>query len=729
MWELIKELRRRSVFRSAGIYVGTAWILIEGASVVLPTFNAPDGAMRWLVIVAFTGFPIAMVLAWVFELTERGILRTNEADEIVAPRTGVRKADFIAIGALSLALIFSIYLNMQSQPAATTMHEPVSILVANFENSTGNPLLDGVLEQIVSIGIEIAPFVASYDRASALLELQALSPGDDLSNARVSMIAEHLGIERVVSGKIEPQGSGYRIELGVADISNASNRIDVSGVAKAGTDVFETVDELVSDVREALGADSIQSTGGPATESFSAVSLQAAKFFAVANSYAATGDYENALQSYRLATDADPGFGRAYAAAALCAFKLGNNEQAEQLWESVQPLMSTMTERERFRLLGQYHLTAGGDFERALENFTSLVEKYPADAAGHNSLATASFLARDYDRAANEAQSALTTFPNNARYRSDLASYAMYAGRFDIAEHEARKVIEMSPGYGDAYLPLAMAAMARDDLDAARVAYQQMTRVAKGERYKSFAVLGLSDIEIYAGNFDAAHALLRAGIDADLRSGNRGAAATKHLALALSLLAEGQTNDAEKAADQAMRLDDDESRNDSRKVAAGVIFLQTGADDKAEVIAVELQQQGTAHSRAYGLMLQSMVRRNSGEYAKSRNLMRDALSVADLWLIRFQLGRTYLESEQFVEALDEFTIVEQRLGEATAVFLDDTPTYRYFATHPYWTGRAQEGLNMRSAATENYRAFLKRWSGNGPLMDDARKRLSDARSR
>jgi len=729
MWDLIKELRRRSIFRSAGIYVGTAWILIEGASVVLPTFNAPDAAMRWLVIAAFTGFPIAMVLAWIFELTERGILRTDAADNIVTPQAGVRTTDFVAIGALSLALIFSIYLNMQSQPAAPTAQEPVSILVANFDNNTGNPLFDVVLEQVVSIGIEVAPFVASYDRVSALLELQAFSPGDELNSAGASTIAGQLEIDRVVSGKIERQGSGYGIEISVTDISDASNRMDVSGGARTNADVFKTVDELVSNIREALGADSANSAGDPATESFNAVSLEAAKFFVVANSHAAIEDCEGALQSYRLAIDADPDFGRAYAAAAVCAFKLGKKEQAEHLWERVQPLLNTMTERERFRVLGQYHLMASDDFELALENFANLVEKYPADAAGHNSLAAASFLAGDYDRAANEEQSALTVFPNSARYRLDLASYAMYAGRFDIADQEARKVVEMSPDYGDAYFPLAMAAMARNDLDAARDAYRQMSLVAKDGHADSLAALGLSDIEIYAGNFDAALALLRAGISADLRSGNHRAASVKHLALAQALLASGQTNAAEKAADQAMRLGDDESRNDSLKVAAGMIFLQTGADDKAGAIAVELQQQVKMHSRAYGLMLQSILRRNSGEYAKSRNLMRNALSVADLWLIRFQLGQTYLASEQFVEALDEFTIVEQRLGEATAVFLDDTPTYRYFAAQPYWKGRAQEGLNMQSAATGNYQAFLTRWAGSGPLMDDARKRLSEYRAR
>ena len=153
MWDLIKELRRRSVFRSAGIYVGTAWILVESASIILPTFNAPDAAMRWLVITAIVGFPVAMVLAWVFDLTESGFLRTDDADDSVAPQRGVRKADYVAIGALSLALIFSIYLNMRSETAVTTMHEPVSILIANFDNNTGDSRLDGVLEQ--TVGIEI----------------------------------------------------------------------------------------------------------------------------------------------------------------------------------------------------------------------------------------------------------------------------------------------------------------------------------------------------------------------------------------------------------------------------------------------------------------------------------------------------------------------------------------------------------------------------------------------
>jgi hypothetical protein len=191
------------------------------------------------------------------------------------------------------------------------------------------------------------------------------------------------------------------------------------------------------------------------------------------------------------------------------------------------------------------------------------------------------------------------------------------------------------------------------------------------------------------------------------------------------LLAEGQLDAAEEAADQVMQLGDDESRDDSLNVPAAMVFIQTGARDKARTIAANLQQRPKSQSRAYGLMLSSMIHRYDGDYAESRKVMRRAINVADLWLIHFQMAQTYLASDQFVAALDEFTIVERRLGEVMAIFLDAAPTYRYIATRPYWAGRAEDGLNMQSAATESYEAFLKRWSATGPLMEDARSRLSE----
>ena len=73
MQRLIRELRRREVFRTAGLYVGIAWIAIEGASVLLPAFDAPEWILRALIIAAIIGFPITIVLAWIYDVTDEGI--------------------------------------------------------------------------------------------------------------------------------------------------------------------------------------------------------------------------------------------------------------------------------------------------------------------------------------------------------------------------------------------------------------------------------------------------------------------------------------------------------------------------------------------------------------------------------------------------------------------------------------------------------------------------------
>ena len=73
MRKLILELRRREVFRTAGLYVGVCWIVIEVSSVLLPAFEAPEWIMRAIIILALIGFPITIVLAWIYDVTDEGI--------------------------------------------------------------------------------------------------------------------------------------------------------------------------------------------------------------------------------------------------------------------------------------------------------------------------------------------------------------------------------------------------------------------------------------------------------------------------------------------------------------------------------------------------------------------------------------------------------------------------------------------------------------------------------
>jgi len=102
----------------------------------------------------------------------------------------------------------------------------------------------------------------------------------------------------------------------------------------------------------------------------------------------------------------------------------------------------------------------------------------------------------------------------------------------------------------------------------------------------------------------------------------------------------------------------------------------------------------------------------------------EAQKIVDLWLARLDLGRAYEEAGHHAEAFAELERGRKRRGEATALFLDDIPTYRQLATLPYWLARAQEGLGQTQAAAANYKAFLAlRPDGSrDPLAADGHRR-------
>jgi hypothetical protein len=104
---LLTELKRRNVFRVGVAYAIVAWLLVEVASVFLPALRLPEWTLTFLVVVILAGFPLALILAWAFEMTPEGLKREAEVDrtESVRHSTG-RKLDFAIIGLLVIAVVY-----------------------------------------------------------------------------------------------------------------------------------------------------------------------------------------------------------------------------------------------------------------------------------------------------------------------------------------------------------------------------------------------------------------------------------------------------------------------------------------------------------------------------------------------------------------------------------------------------------------------------------------------
>ena len=719
--KFVRELRRREVFRTAGLYVGVCWILIEVSSVLLPTFEAPEWMMRTIVILAVVGFPVMLVLAWFYDVTDHGIEIQGDATDTVVAAIGTRKMDFVVIGVLTVALLFSVYLNITSGPEVNEQPELVSVLMADFDNQTGDSVFDGSLGQALQIGVESTPFVNTYQRSAALRILSQLQQAEvtALSEEDAQLVAVREGINVILAGSIESDGPGYEIAVRVLDGATGEEIAEADGSAESKLEVLEAVGAISGDLRKALGDDSVGSGDEGSIETFTAASIEAARDYTQAQELARAAKYDEAVAFYESAVSKDPNFGRALSGWALTLFELGRTDEATAMWERALSKMEMMTDRERMRTLGLYYMAVSGNYQKAIESYESLVAAYPADGAGHNNLAVAYFSTLNFERAMQEGQRVLEIYPSRLLYKQNLALYAMYAGEFDLAESRAREVIEEDSSRSWAWIPAAISLLARGEPDAAADVYSEMADT--GTRAESQANLGLADIAIYRGRFDEAITLLEGSIAADQESGNQRAIGTKYIALAEAFAENGDSDASKQAIDSALAA----SGGLARQVPAAILNLDLGRTDAAVEIANELSQQLQPQSRAYAQMILGIIDSRDGRHASAIDKLVSGIQLSDSWLLRYYLGQAYLAAGSAPEALDEFNICQSRRGEASSVFLDDLPTWRYMANLPYWQGRAQQELGMTTAALQSFEEFLALRPEGHPLADDARQRMQN----
>ena len=690
MKKFLLELRRREVFRTAGLYVGVAWILVEGASVVLPTFEAPEWALRWLLILAFIGFPVALVLAWIYDLDAEGIhVQGDHTDTIVAP-LGSRKTDFVVIGVLSVALIFSLYQNMTSGPEVLEELEPITILIADFDNQTGDPLFDGSLEQALNLGIEGATFISTYRRSSALSQAKELELGETLAENVALLISVRQGIGLTLAGSIAEVDGEYELRLRAVD---PTGQIVTDFFADAATrsEVLSAVNTLAADMRKELGDDSLSVKQLVSGETVTATSLEAIKDYVTAQDLARAGQDEEAITYYKKAIEYDAGFARAYSGWGLSAFKIGRGSEAEEQWEKALSLLDRMTERERYRTLGLYYTRVSLNYDKAIENFEQLVEKFPADGAGHNNLSVLYFLTLQFDKSVAESARLIEIYPKRTLYRSNHALNAMWAGDLETAVKAAESVIAEDPTAFKPFMVLAMAALDAGDSEAALLAYQRMEPT--GPRGKSLASIGAADLALFAGDAKQAESILLAGIEDDRSGDNERGIGAKTIALAEAYLAQGRNAE---ALDVLHGLSMD-SQGDGQLVPAAAMYAKLGDFEAARAIADQLGNQLRPQSRAYAKLISGIIELERERYIPAIDELKAALGFADLWIVRYYLGQAYHAAYYPAEASAEFDAAYQRRGEAMAMFFDDIPTWRYMASLATWTDKARDVLAKMSS--------------------------------
>jgi tetratricopeptide (TPR) repeat protein/predicted Ser/Thr protein kinase len=627
------------------------------------------------------------------------------------------KIAWIAMGAV-IALLAGVFLFREKlfslQPVA---HRQMSVLVADFSNQTADSVFNETLEPAFIIGLEGAPFIQSFSRGTARKLAAQLSPhAKSLDEPVARLVATREGIDVIVVGAIAKDGSRYAIS--VKAIDGITGKDIVRKSAKADKkDVLASIGKLSADVRSALGDTTPESVKLAAQETFTAETLEAAHSYAAAQDLQQKGKWDEAIKEYRHATYLDSEFGRAFAGLAAAEANLGRRQEAERNYKLALAHIDRMTDREKYRTRGGYYLLIK-DAHRAIEEFTSLSEQFPADAVADSNLAFAYFLNRNMAKAQEIGRHAADRNPAGAPQRGNLALYALYAGDFATAAQEAQAALKLNPNYDAAVRTLALAELGQGHNQQAQETYKSLAAISA--RGASMADTGLADLALYEGRTaDAIHILERA-IASDVAANDNASAAGKQAMLAEAQLALGQKDSALASAEKAVRTDP----VDGIEFIAATIYIEGGKTAAAKGIAAKLNKSFQREPQIYAKLIEGELLLHQGDSRGALQVFGDAQKLSDTWLGRFYLGRASLEAGAFAEASSEFKACQERRGEATSVFLDDEPSYHQFPPVLYYLARAQEGWHS-AAAADSYNAFLaiKEKGDQDPLVADARKRV------
>ena len=620
------------------------------------------------------------------------------------------------LAALTVLLVAALVYGFRPRASAGA-HAPVKILISDFTNQTGNPLLDGTLEPALSTALEGASFVTTYNRGNARKTLSKLSGSTKLDENSARLIAQREGVAVVVSGSITRDGGKYAVSAKAIDARTDKVIDSASTTVATPNDLNYAVARIAAGFRKALGDATPKSAQLAAAETFSSQSLEASQQYALAQELQWQGKWDAALQAYSRSAELDPGLGRAYAGMAVILANTGRKQDAENNFKLALSKIDRMTDREKYRTRGAYYLMER-DYDKAIEQFKALEKQFPADSAGIGNLALAEFYARNMTGAVEDERKVVALYPDNVLYLNNYGLFAMYAGDFDTAIKESQRLLELNPGFEKAYVCMGISQLARGDETAAAETYRKLAPLSAWGASASAA--GLADIALYQGRPDEALSILEQAVRADLAAKDPSRAAAKYVMQAQAWLMKGQSAKAIAAAERAVSGTADESL----LYPAAIVFIEAGKSDKAVELSQKLSQRLEPDPGAYGKLIEAEVQMKRKDYRAAVRTFQDAQKIADTWLGRLGLGRAYLEAGAFPDADTELDACVKRRGEASSVFLDDEPSWRYFAPVDYYLGRSREGLQSPGAA-EAYRNYLKvrEKSENDPLAADAKKRL------
>jgi TolB-like protein len=470
---LFVELKRRNVYRVAAAYAVVAWLLIQVATQTFPVFEIPTWAARLVVLALILGFPIALVFAWVFELTPEGLKRTDEiAPNQSITRSTSRKLDFAIIGLLVVVISFLVvtrYLPKPAVPLATSNapapipEKSVAILpftplsLQNRDEVLESGMADTLIAKLSTTGEIIIPSLTSARK-------YAEQERDPLAVARL------LGVRAVLEGSVQLVGDRLRVTARLINVADRAS-LWAGTYDEKFTDVFAVQDAIAEKVAAALAlrlsGDDRSRLTKRATENTEAYKLYLSGRFHW-NKFTEEG-FRKAIDFFKLALEKDPAYALAYSGLADAYSMLAD--------------IGAAVPNEAFPKARVYA-------ESALKLDDTL-----ADA--HLSLGIVKLLYEaDFPGAEIELRRAKELNPNNAHVYHFYGHYLQLTGRREEAIVEMKRGGELDPTSSGIMMELGTAYLFTHQYDAA---IAQMRRTLELNPSDVFPSVVIADLKTYQG--------------------------------------------------------------------------------------------------------------------------------------------------------------------------------------------------------------------------------------
>jgi len=461
-----------------------------------------------------------------------------------------------------------------------------AIVLADFDNRTGESVFDDTLRQGLSVQLEQSPFLdlVSERRVNETLKLMGRPAGDRLTPEVTQEVCQRTGSNAMLTGSIAGLGSQYVVGLKALNCSTGDVLAEAQEQAVGKEAVLRTLDKAAISLRSKLGESlsSVQKYATP-VEQATTPSLEALKAYSLGRKANLAKGNTAALSFYKRAVELDPNFAMPYAAMSIAYNNLNEAGRAVDSARKAYELREKVSERERFFIEGSYYLFATGELEKAAQVYELWQRTYPRDDLPHRDLGVASFGLGDWEKTLEEWREALRLDPNNAVNYLNLGNQYANLNRLDEAEAVYKRA-------EDRKLESEYLLLNRYQLAFLKGDTEQMARafsVAMGKPGAEDVLLAAqADTEGWYGKLKEAHELTGWAMDAARRDDAKESAAAYQAAAALREVESGNRAQARAEAYAALKLAADRG---VREVAA-LALARAGDTAGAEKLAAELDK-------------------------------------------------------------------------------------------------------------------------------------------